>query len=110
VSSATRPILTGRKISRSADAKTAGPADDAAAAASYRRNRPQIRKERFDEAMEVRSERGGRARAVRQRTRLEPEAQSLITAHLPSGEIVVVGESNPGGKVVDYAITGGTGA
>jgi hypothetical protein len=37
VSSAGRPIRGGRKISRSADGKIAGPADDARAATTYRR-------------------------------------------------------------------------
>src|SRR5438067_3533119 len=40
----------------------------------------------------------------------KPEAQCLITAHLPNGEIVVVGEGDPGGKAMQYAITGGVGA
>jgi hypothetical protein len=40
----------------------------------------------------------------------KPEAQCLITAHVPNGEIVVVGEGDPGGKAMSYAITGGTGA
>lgn len=39
-----------------------------------------------------------------------PAAQCVITAHLPNGEIVVVGEGDPGGKVAQYAITGGIGA
>jgi len=40
----------------------------------------------------------------------KPEAQCMITAHVPNGELVVVGEGDPGGKVVHYAITGGVGA
>jgi len=39
-----------------------------------------------------------------------PEAQCVITAHLPNGDLVVVGEGDPGGKVTRYAITGGVGA
>jgi dirigent-like protein len=39
-----------------------------------------------------------------------PQAQCLITAHLPNGQIVVVGEGDPGGKSMQYAITGGVGA
>jgi hypothetical protein len=39
-----------------------------------------------------------------------PEAQCLITAHMPNGQIVVAGEGDPGAKVVRYAITGGIGA
>jgi hypothetical protein len=37
-------------------------------------------------------------------------AQCVITAHAPNGEVVVVGEGDPGGKVMHYAITGGVGA
>jgi hypothetical protein len=48
MSSAARLIPAGRKISRAADAKIAGPADDGAAAASYRRE-VNKRKEHRDE-------------------------------------------------------------
>jgi hypothetical protein len=40
----------------------------------------------------------------------KPAAQCVITAHAPDGEIVVVGEGDPGGKLMNYAITGGVGA
>jgi hypothetical protein len=40
----------------------------------------------------------------------KPAAQCVITAHAPDGEIVVVGEGDPGGKLMRYAITGGVGA
>ena len=39
-----------------------------------------------------------------------PEAQCLITAHVPDGQIVVAGEGDPGAKVTRYAIVGGLGA
>lgn len=39
-----------------------------------------------------------------------PEAQCLITAHVPNGQIVVAGEGNPGARVTHYAVTGGIGA
>ena len=40
----------------------------------------------------------------------EPAAQCVITAHVPNGQIVVVGEGNPGAKVTRYAVVGGIGA
>src|SRR5439155_22238424 len=39
-----------------------------------------------------------------------PQAQCLITAHAPDGQIVVAGEGDPGAKVTHYAILGGIGA
>jgi len=39
-----------------------------------------------------------------------PEAQCLITAHVPDGQIVVAGEGDPGARIARYAITGGIGA
>jgi hypothetical protein len=39
-----------------------------------------------------------------------PQAQCLITAHAPDGQIVVAGEGDPGAKVTHYAILGGLGA
>jgi hypothetical protein len=43
-------------------------------------------------------------------SRTRPEAQCLITAHVPNGQIVVAGEGNPGARVTHYAVTGGIGA
>jgi hypothetical protein len=40
----------------------------------------------------------------------KPQAQCLITAHVPNGQIVVAGEGDPGAKVARYAIIGGVGA
>ena len=40
----------------------------------------------------------------------KPQAQCLITAHVPDGQIVVAGEGDPGAKVTHYAIVGGLGA
>jgi hypothetical protein len=40
----------------------------------------------------------------------KPQAQCLITAHVPDGQIVVAGEGNPGAKVTRYAVVGGLGA
>ena len=40
----------------------------------------------------------------------KPQAQCLITAHVPNGQIVVAGEGDPGAKVTQYAIVGGLGA
>jgi Dirigent-like protein len=39
-----------------------------------------------------------------------PQAQCLITAHVPDGQIVLAGEGDPGAKVSRYAIVGGLGA
>ena len=39
-----------------------------------------------------------------------PEAQCLITAHVPDGQIIVAGEGDPGARIARYAITGGIGA
>jgi hypothetical protein len=39
-----------------------------------------------------------------------PQAQCLITAHVPDGQIILAGEGDPGGKVSRYAIVGGLGA
>src|SRR5215831_14807389 len=39
----------------------------------------------------------------------KPQAQCLITAHLPDGQIVVAGEGDPGAKVTHYAVVGGLG-
>jgi hypothetical protein len=39
-----------------------------------------------------------------------PEAQCLITAHVPDGQIVVAGEGDPGARITRYAVTGGIGA
>jgi hypothetical protein len=180
VSSASRPILAGRKISRAADAKTAGTADDAGAAGSYRRSRPHSERSgsmkqwkvaaagmlalalcggagasahtavpqtlvftsvgtseittpqpsksappkigdrivfkdvMYNRAVQFGKPSGalvGRAEGVcTLMSSTKPEAQCLITAHVPNGEIVVVGEGDPGAKLVHYAITGGIGA
>ena len=40
----------------------------------------------------------------------KPEAQCLITAHVPDGQIVLAGEGDPGAKVTHYAVVGGLGA
>jgi hypothetical protein len=40
----------------------------------------------------------------------KPQAQCMITAHLPDGQVVVAGASDPGGKVTRYAVVGGLGA
>jgi hypothetical protein len=40
----------------------------------------------------------------------KPQAQCLITAHVPNGQIVVAGEGDPGAKITNYAIVGGLGA
>jgi len=40
----------------------------------------------------------------------KPQAQCLITAHVPDGQIVVAGEGNPGAKITRYAVVGGLGA
>jgi hypothetical protein len=40
----------------------------------------------------------------------KPQAQCLITAHVPNGQIVIAGEGDPGAKVTQYAIVGGVGA
>jgi len=40
----------------------------------------------------------------------QPQAQCLITAHVPDGQIVVAGEGDPGANVTHYAIVGGLGA
>jgi hypothetical protein len=40
----------------------------------------------------------------------KPQAQCLITAHVPDGQIVVAGEGDPGAKVTHYAVVGGLGA
>jgi hypothetical protein len=40
----------------------------------------------------------------------KPQAQCLITAHVPDGQIVVAGEGDPGAKVTRDAIVGGLGA
>jgi hypothetical protein len=40
----------------------------------------------------------------------KPQAQCLITAHVPDGQIVAAGEGDPGAKVTRYAIVGGLGA
>jgi hypothetical protein len=40
----------------------------------------------------------------------KPQAQCLITAHVPDGQIVVAGEGDPGARVTHYAIVGGLGA
>jgi hypothetical protein len=39
-----------------------------------------------------------------------PQAQCLITAHVPDGQIVMAGEGDPGAKVTRYAVVGGLGA
>jgi hypothetical protein len=39
-----------------------------------------------------------------------PQAQCLITAHAPDGQVVVGGEGDPGAKITRYAILGGIGA
>ena len=39
-----------------------------------------------------------------------PQAQCLITAHVPDGQIIVAGEGDPGAKVTHYAVIGGLGA
>jgi Dirigent-like protein len=39
-----------------------------------------------------------------------PDAQCLITAHVPDGQIVVAGEGDPGARVSRYAVVGGIGA
>jgi hypothetical protein len=40
----------------------------------------------------------------------KPQAQCLITAHMPDGQIVVAGEGDPGAKFTHYAVVGGFGA
>jgi len=40
----------------------------------------------------------------------KPQAQCLITAHVPDGQIVAAGEGDPGAKVTRYAVVGGLGA
>jgi len=40
----------------------------------------------------------------------KPQAQCLITAHVPDGQIVVAGEGDPGAKLTRYAVVGGLGA
>jgi hypothetical protein len=40
----------------------------------------------------------------------KPQAQCVITAHVPDGQIVVAGEGDPGAKVTRYAVVGGLGA
>jgi hypothetical protein len=39
-----------------------------------------------------------------------PEAQCLITAHVPEGQIFVAADGDPGAKVSHYAVVGGLGA
>jgi hypothetical protein len=41
---------------------------------------------------------------------VKPEAQCLITAHVPNGQIIVAAEGDPGAKVTHYAVIGGLGA
>jgi hypothetical protein len=40
----------------------------------------------------------------------KPQAQCLITAHVPDGQIVVAGEGDPGARMTRYAVIGGLGA
>jgi len=40
----------------------------------------------------------------------KPQAQCLITAHVPNGQIVVAGEGDPGARLTRYAVVGGLGA
>src|SRR5207302_3819620 len=39
-----------------------------------------------------------------------PEAQCVITAHVPDGQVIAIAEGDPGAKVSRYAVTGGIGA
>lgn len=39
-----------------------------------------------------------------------PQLQCVFTAHVPNGQIVAMGEGNPGGHVSRWAIVGGVGA
>jgi len=52
----------------------------------------------------------GRAEGVCTLIAAGPQAQCLITAHVPDGQVVVGGEGDPGAKVTHYAVLGGIGA
>jgi hypothetical protein len=40
----------------------------------------------------------------------KPEAQCVITVHVPDGQIVAIADGDPGAKISRYAVTGGVGA